>query len=70
MQMGISLIRVFMHLGQIDFIYYISRIIIVIITPAKENIIPFLKTEVLGRNIQKDEITKNIKETPKKIFNQ
>jgi hypothetical protein len=38
--------------------------------PAKEKYNPFLNTSVLGKNIQKDEITKNSSEAPKKIFNQ
>ena len=38
--------------------------------PAKAKTTPFLKTVVLGINIQNAEITKNNKATPKKIFNQ
>ena len=38
--------------------------------PAMEKRIPFLKTVVFGRNIQKDETTKNIKEDPKNILSQ
>ena len=36
--------------------------------PAKANQIPFLKMLVLGRNIQKEEITKKKRDTPKNTF--
>ena len=42
----------------------------VITIPARVKYIPFLNTEVWGKNIQKEDITKNKRETPKKIFNQ
>ena len=35
-----------------------------------EKRIPFLKVDVEGRNIQKDEITKNNSDNPKKILSQ
>jgi hypothetical protein len=36
--------------------------------PPKVKYIPFLKILVEGKNIQKDEITKNNKDRPKKIL--
>jgi hypothetical protein len=36
--------------------------------PAKAKSMAFLKILVLGKNIQKDEITKNNSDNPKKIF--
>lgn len=36
--------------------------------PAKTKYIPFLNIVVLGKNIQKEEITKNSKDVPKNIF--
>ena len=42
----------------------------VINIPARVKYMPFLKTEVWGKNIQKEEITKNKSDIPKNIFNQ
>jgi hypothetical protein len=49
---------------------YKNRMIKVITIPASEKYSPFLKAEVWGKNIQKEEITKNNKEAPKNRFNQ
>ena len=48
--------------------FYKNSIIKVRIIPAKVNKIPFLKILVDGINIQKDDITKNNKATPKNKF--
>jgi hypothetical protein len=48
--------------------YHTNNSINVRITPATVKAIPFLKMLVPGINIQKVEITKNNRETPKKTF--
>jgi len=48
--------------------FYKNIIISVKTNPARVKYIPFLKIDDLGKNIQNDEITKNNKDKPKKIF--